>query len=55
MNDARPVRCTPHAAGKADSAGQTIALACRCETVFTCHRRLLGDEMDRRGVTVEWD
>jgi hypothetical protein len=36
-------------------AGQTIALACWCETVFTCHRGLIGYEMDRRGVTVEWD
>jgi hypothetical protein len=36
-------------------AGQMIALACWCETVLDCHRGLIGHEMDRRGVLVEWD
>jgi hypothetical protein len=35
--------------------GQTIALACWCDTVFTCHRRLIGDELARRGIIVDWD
>jgi hypothetical protein len=36
-------------------AGQTIALGCWCETVLDCHRGLIGEEMTRRGIAVEWD
>jgi hypothetical protein len=34
--------------------GQTVALACWCETPISCHRLLIGLEMDKRGVMVEF-
>jgi len=36
-------------------AGQTIVLACWCETPYDCHRSLIGDEMAGRGVMVAGD
>jgi len=35
-------------------AGQTIALACWCETAIDCHRSLIGDELAGRGLMVVW-
>jgi hypothetical protein len=35
-------------------AGQTIALACWCETAIDCHRSLIGDELAGRGMMVVW-
>jgi ABC-type uncharacterized transport system permease subunit len=35
-------------------AGQTVALACWCESWIHCHRTLIGYELANRGVMVAW-